>query len=233
VGVSEKTIYRMLNAEQIPSALKIGGQWRININAVESWLLPSLSDTTGVVAVNNTISILSALNNGTVLYRIHGENRDEALDELLSSLLQVGGLDIKTIKLAILAQESLVSSSLNGIACMRPGREAPFFVDRSIMVIAYLEKPTDFKALDGRKADIILLTLPANLAEEAILDLRLRRMLMDPSFVSRIKCEMPRKDLLLLISETENELMGMMDKKRTLQKQQIEPKLDSAGEDVE
>ena len=230
VGVSEKTIYRMLNAEQIPSALKIGGQWRFNINAVENWLLATLPDATGIGTVNNTISVLSGLNNGTVLYRIHGENRDQALDELLSSLLQAGGLDVNNIKLAILAQESLVSSSLNGIACMRPGREAPFFVDRSIMVMAYLEKPVDFKALDGQKTEIIVLTLPANMTEDAILDIRLRRMLMEPGFVSRIRGEMSRKDLLQLISETENELMGKAGEKRTLQKDQITPQLASASE---
>lgn len=232
VGVSEKTIYRMLNAEQIPSAMKIGGQWRFNINAVENWL-STLSDTTDVETVKNTNSVFSALNNGAVLYRIHGENRDEALDELLSSLLQVGGLDIQTIKMAILTQESLVSSSLNGIACMRPIREAPFFVDRSLIVIAYLEKPTDFKALDGQKAEIIVLTLPANMAEDAILDIRLRRMLMEPGFVSRMRQEMSRKDLLQLIEETETELMGKVDAKRTFRKSQVKQEPASSEEGTE
>jgi len=208
VGVSEKTVYRMLNAGQIPSAVKIGGQWRFNVNAVESWLAPSVSNSTGIRSVNPTMSLTTALTNGAVLYRIHGKNRDEALDELLTTLPQTGGLDTRAIKLAILAQESLVSSSLQGLACMRPTREAPFFVDHSLVVLAYLEKPTDFKAIDGQKAEVIILTLPANLAEEAILNLRLTRMLMEPSFVSAIRQEMPRKELLRLVEDTEQNLFS-------------------------
>ncbi len=38
MGVSEKTIYRMLNDNQIAFAVKIGGQWRFRIDAVDGWL---------------------------------------------------------------------------------------------------------------------------------------------------------------------------------------------------
>lgn len=209
VGVSEKTIYRMLNDNQIPFALKIGGQWRFRISAVETWLTAQTGSGTDTAAVNYNINVWAALNNGAVLYRIHGSNRDEALEELLTTLPRTGGLDAQAIKLAILAQESLVSSSLQGIAFMRPGRDCPFFVDRSIMIMGYLERPTDFKALDGRKAEIIFLMLPANMTEEAILDVRLRRLLMEPDFVSKIKGDMVRKDLLLLVRETEEKLLGL------------------------
>lgn len=207
MGVSEKTIYRMLNDNQIPFAVKIGGQWRFRIDAVDAWLAGQAASSASGEAINYQITVRSALNKGSVLYRIHGDNRDEALDELLSTLPYTGGLDTTGIKVAILAQESLAASSLKGIAAMRPGRNAPYFVTNSILIIAFLEKSTDFKALDREKAEIIFLLLPANEVEEAILDMRLRRLFMETEFLVALKKQPPRKELLQLVQETEERLL--------------------------
>lgn len=207
MGVSEKTVYRMLTDNQIPFALKIGGQWRFRIDAVEAWLAGQAAMPMGGEDANYRMTVRAALNNGAVLYRIHGNNRDEALDELLSTLPSTAGLDTNGIKIAILAQESLASSSLKGLACMGPGRRAPFFVPQSIVIIAFLEKKLDFKAFDREKAEVIFLTLPANEVEEAILDTRLRRLLMQPEFLAAIIKQPSRRELIELIAETEKRLL--------------------------
>jgi len=207
MGVSEKTVYRMLTDNQIPFALKIGGQWRFRIDAVDTWLAGQATLSLGGEEANYQITVRAALNNGSVLYRIHGNNRDEALDELLSILPNTAGLDIRGIKIAILAQESLASSSLKGVACMRPGRNNPFFVPRSIIIAGFLEKPLDFKAFDREKVEIVFLILPANEVEEAILDVRLRRLLMQPEFLASIKTQPSRRELMDLIKETEDRLL--------------------------
>jgi len=213
MGVSEKTVYRMLNDNQIPFALKIGGQWRFRIDAVGAWLDGQTAMSTGNENANYRITVRASLNNGAVLYRIHGNNRDEALDELLSTLPNTSGVDINGIKIAILSQESLAPSSLKGVACMRPGRNAPFFVPKSIMIIGFLEKPLDFKAFDREKTEIIILTLPANEVEEAILDVRLRRLLMQPDFLTTLKKQLSRREVLELISEIEEHLLPASAKK--------------------
>jgi PTS system nitrogen regulatory IIA component len=219
LGVSEKTIYRMLNDNQIPFAVKIGGQWRFRIDAVDGWLAgqggPASSDD-----VNYRISLLSALNNGSVLYRIHGNNRDEALDELLATLPHSTGFDTGRIKMAILGQESLAASSLKGIACMSPGREVSFSVTKSIIILAFLEKSTDFKAIDRERTEIIFLTLPANEVEEAILNTRLRRLLMEPEFLTVLKSQPPRRELLQLVQETEERLLPLPSKKHAAEHKQ-------------
>jgi len=213
MGVSEKTVYRMLTDNQIPFALKIGGQWRFRIDAVESWLAGQTVVAMGGEDANYMITVRAALNNGATLYRIHGSNRDEALDELLSILPNSAGLDINGIKIAVLSQESLASSSLNGVACMRPGRNTPFFVPQSIIITGFLERPLDFKAFDREKVEVIFLTLPANQVEEAILDVRLRRLLMEPEFLTAIKKQPSRRELMDLVRETEVRLMPSPSKK--------------------
>jgi PTS system nitrogen regulatory IIA component len=206
MGVSEKTIYRMLNDNQIAFAVKIGGQWRFRIDAVDGWLA-ARSGTAAAGKIDPAVTVASALESGAVLYRIHGENRDETIDELLATLPSTTNLDMTAIKLSVLAREAFASSSLKGVACMRPGAEQPIYPEKSLIILAFLEKPTDFKGMDGRKTDLVFLLLAANPMEQAILDTRLRRLLMEADFIGELRRQPPRRELLQLIRESEARLM--------------------------
>ena len=206
MGVSEKTIYRMLNDNQIAFAVKIGGQWRFRIDAVDGWLAAQ-SGGAAVGMIDPEVTVASALESGAVLYRIHGENRDETIDELLATLPHSTRLDFTAIKLSILAREAFASSALKGVACMMPGSERPLFSDKSLLILAFLEKPTDFKGLDRRPAEAVFLLLAANPMEQAILDTRLRRLLMEAEFVAALLAQPPRREVLQLIKEAEARLL--------------------------
>ena len=121
LGVSEKTIYRMVSDNQIPFAVKIGGQWRFKADEVVDWID---SQKPGVAAsrrkTDYRLSLVDALKNGAVLYRIHGSNRDEIIDELLAAQPYSANFDAKAIKISLLSRESVASSSMDGIAWMWP-----------------------------------------------------------------------------------------------------------------
>lgn len=208
MGVSEKTIYRMLNDNQFPFAVKIGGQWRFRADSVTKWITAQTApDESNPSAINYQITVSGAIANGSVLYRIHGSNRDEALDELLSTLPRTGSFNPRNIKFSVLDREALAPSSLNGIACMAPSSDHPVYLERSLIILAFLEQPTDFKAMDGRPARIIFLILPANSQELAILMTRLQRMLMEPAFLDRLMAEPPRREVLDVLNETETRIL--------------------------
>lgn len=210
MGVSEKTIYRMLNDNQLPFAVKIGGQWRFRADSVEKWLAGQSADVDHEKErINYRITLFEAITNGSVLYRIHGANRDEALDELISILPRTGDFNPKNLKFSILDREALVPSSLAGIACMAPSAEHPIFTKRSLIILAYLEAPTDFKALDNIPAQVIFLVLPANSQEQAILLTRLQRLLMECRFIAEIKKESPRKELLEYVGVAEERILPL------------------------
>ncbi|MBU0484472.1 MAG: excisionase family DNA-binding protein [Proteobacteria bacterium] len=207
MGISEKTIYRMLNDNQLPFAVKIGGQWRFRIDAVDGWLAARVGGEASVGAINPAVTVSASLASGAVLYRIHGENRDETIDELLSTLPQTGSLDFTGFKLLVLAREALASSSLCGVACMMPGQDQPIYPEKSLIILAFLETPTDFKALDGQRTEVVFLLLAANPLEQSILDTRLRRLLMEPEFVAALLLQPPRREVLQLVQETETRLL--------------------------
>ncbi|MGC8736652.1 MAG: helix-turn-helix domain-containing protein [Dissulfurimicrobium sp.] len=208
LGVSDKTIYRMLNENQLPFAVKIGGQWRFRADAMEDWINAQTNTETGNRRINSDITVHKAIENGTVIYRVQGGNRDEAIDELLSAIPYSASFDKKAIKISIFANESLVSSSLKGIAFMTPSVERPVFFERTMLIVAFLEEETDFKAMDDIKTSIIFLTLPANRAEQAIIDMKLRRLSMDNEFIEGIKLHMTRKELLSFIQKKEGEIFS-------------------------
>ncbi len=84
-GVSEKTIYRMVSAKTIPFAIKIGGgQWRFNSDKIENWMIERDGNEDVRCQTNLKIKVAEAVSNGLVLYRAHGETRDEILDEVFA-----------------------------------------------------------------------------------------------------------------------------------------------------
>lgn len=197
MGVSEKTIYRMVNDNRIPFAVKIGGQWRFRLDALTGWINRQQSNAVPEPrAINSEISLHEALQQGAVLYRIHGHNRDEAVDELLSVLPYSSAIDQESIKVSILARESLVSSSMKAIAYMGISFDKPVFVEKTMVLLAFLEAPMDFKALDGRNTEAIFLVLPANFVEQNIIEMKLRRLSMEREFLDNITRQRTRKELL-------------------------------------
>ncbi|OGQ99308.1 MAG: hypothetical protein A2505_04745 [Deltaproteobacteria bacterium RIFOXYD12_FULL_55_16] len=204
LGVSEKTIYRMVSDNQIPFAVKIGGQWRFKADEVVDWID---SQRPGAAAprkkTDYRISLVEALENGAVLYRIHGGNRDEIIDELLAAHPYSANFDARRIKISLLSRESVASSSMDGIAWMWPDPALPVYLEKSMVILAFLENPVDFRALDSRRTELLFLVLPANNTELAILERKLWRLSMSAVFLKGIREQLTRKKLLEFIAVQE------------------------------
>jgi PTS system nitrogen regulatory IIA component len=200
LGVSEKTIYRMVGDNQIPFAVKIGGQWRFKADEVVDWIdgqkQPAAATPVPRKKTNYRISLAQALENGSILYRIQGNNRDEIMDELLAALPYSANLDAKAIKLSVLSRESIVSSSMDGIAWMRPDPAMPVYLEKTMVILAFLEHPVDCKALDSRQTELLFLVLPANNTEMAIIERKLWRLSMSAPFLAGIREQLTRRRLL-------------------------------------
>lgn len=215
LDVSEKTIYRMLTDNQIPCGVKIGGQWRFRADAVDAWFNARTNLESGRGKADSTISVSSALAQGTVLYRIHGTNRDESINELLASLPYMAEIDHQALQVSIFTRESIASSSMQGIAVIGISDERPLYFPKSMVLLAFLEEPADFKALDGTATEAFFLVLPANRAEQGILETRLARLCQDESFRTMIKEQLPRHEVQAAILRREEEIFIAPNKKRS------------------
>jgi mannitol/fructose-specific phosphotransferase system IIA component (Ntr-type) len=92
---------------------------------------------------------------------------------------------------------------MDGIAWMWPDPALPVYLEKSMVILAFLEHPVDFRALDHRKTELLFLVLPANNTELAILERKLWRLSMSASFLHGIRKQPTRKKLLEFIGAQE------------------------------
>ncbi|MEA3544512.1 MAG: helix-turn-helix domain-containing protein [Thermodesulfobacteriota bacterium] len=208
LDVSEKTIYRMINSKSIPFAIKIGGQWRFNTEKIEKWVSESQQGEKNRNPTNYKIKVSDALSNGLIIYRAHGENRDEILDEILGMIGHLSSTEETSIKKQILYNESIVSSSLRGLSFMAPDVDGFCHIGESKLLVAFLDKPMDFKAIDNIDTEIVLLLLATNNTEQLILKTRLSRLFMEKEFISMVKEQLNRRELIEQVTLIEEKLLG-------------------------
>lgn len=204
LSVSEKTIYRMINDNKIPYGIKIGGQWRFNAEKIDKWARQSASGSGD--KADRAITLSSTLTDSTIMYKLCGGNRDETLDQMLSILNIFSAEEMLGIKRNILYKESIISSSFDGISVMTADYDGHVHTSGSVLAVAYLDRPLDFRAIDGKKTSIVILMIPANRTEQLILNTRLRGLLTRPEFTAGLKSEPNRSGLINLIKDQENRL---------------------------
>lgn len=208
LNVSEKTVYRMINSKSIPFAIKIGGQWRFNTEKIEKWVLDSQKGRQNRTSTNYKIRVADVLTNGLIIYRAHGENRDEILDEILGMVSDISSDEATSIKRQILYSESIVSSSLQGVSFMAPDVDGSYSIEKSKLLVIFLEKPMDFEAIDKVDTEIVLLLLATNKTEQLIIKTRLSRLFMEKEFISMAKTHLNRRELIEKVTSIETKLLG-------------------------
>ncbi|MBN1958995.1 MAG: helix-turn-helix domain-containing protein [Desulfuromonadales bacterium] len=208
LAVSEKTVYRMINAGTIPFAIKISGQWRFNSEKIEKWIAVSQQLGGTAVPINNRISLAEVLDNGLIIYRAHGDNRDELLDEILGMVGLNDQGQATSIKKQILYNESIISSSLQGVSLMAPEKDGSWEMSATTLVIAFLERPLDFKAIDRVDAEVVFVLLAANKTEQMIIKTKLIRLLMEKTFINMLKQHPTRRELISRLRAFEEKLLA-------------------------
>ncbi len=86
----------MVSSNTIPFAIKIGGLWRFNSEKIEKWIAES--HDTEHSQTNLNIKVTEAIANGLIVYRAHGENRDEILDDIFAMLNSFPADEVTNIK---------------------------------------------------------------------------------------------------------------------------------------
>lgn len=208
LGVSEKTIYRMIGDNQIPFAIKIGGQWRFKTEEIEKWIAAKQATPNEGDTIDYHVGVVKALQRGSILFRIHGTNRDEILKELLAALPYGATFDKQRAKVSILSRESVISSSMQGVAFMQPDPADCVFSEKTLIFLGYLEEAAECMAIDRIKTQAVFLVLAANPIEQAIVDMKLRRLAMEPDFISMVKEQHSRQELFEKLGEIEGRLFG-------------------------
>ena len=162
--VSDKTILRMAQAGEIPSA-KVSGQWRFLRSFINDWLetkmyLASTDNLREVVATSDTVVPMSRLlSPDRVVLDLTPGPPGDVLRRLVTPLAVDGVVtDPEEFYRQLVEREEMVSTALGrGVAFPHVRHPAKSQVEAPAVVIGICRAGTDFNSLDGEPTYVFAL----------------------------------------------------------------------------
>lgn len=145
--------------------------------------------------------LLDFLDPQAVLPALRVSGKKQALQEIASRAAELVGLSESAIYEALLQRERLGSTGIGEGIAIPHGKISG--LDRIFGLVARLEKPVDFEALDGQQVDILFLLLaPEGAGADHLKALaRVARVLREPGLVERIRATRDATALYAIMTE--------------------------------
>jgi PTS system nitrogen regulatory IIA component len=148
------------------------------------------------------MALLDFLSPEAVAPSLRANGKKQVLHELSAQASKLTGLDERTIFEALLQRERLGSTGIGeGLAI--PHGKLPN-LDRLFGLVARLEKPVDFEALDGQPVDVLFLLLaPEGAGADHLKALaRVARVLREPGVLDRVRATRDASALYAVMMES-------------------------------
>ncbi|MCB8819332.1 PTS IIA-like nitrogen regulatory protein PtsN [Microvirga rosea] len=145
--------------------------------------------------------LLDFLDPQAVLPALRVSGKKQALQEISAHAAKLVGLSENTIYEALLQRERLGSTGIGEGIAIPHGKLAG--LDRIFGLMARLDKPIDFEALDGQQVDVLFLLLaPEGAGADHLKALaRVARVLREPGLVERIRATRDASALYAIMTE--------------------------------
>lgn len=193
LSVTEKTVYRWVAGDRIPYS-RVGSQYRFSRSQLEEWILMNTvakrGEREGLLSMPKPFRLIESLKMGRIHYRVSGGNRDDILRECLSMMPLPDATDQQMLLSLILEREGLCSTGVgNGFAMPHP--RSPVLRDLELpwCSLNFLEKATDWHAVDHRPVQVLILILSPCLRSHLRIMAQWASCLQDPDFQSL--CQSP------------------------------------------
>ncbi len=161
LSLSEKTIYRLIAKNEIPT-YKLGGSYRFDRVELLEWatskklpVSPKLFDET-IDPSDAMPSLSEAISAGGIHYRIAGIDKESVIRGIVDIIAPHGDADKEFLVSALMARENLGTTAIgDGIAIPHVRTPLIFHVDRPLVAICFLSNAIDFGALDHKPVDTL------------------------------------------------------------------------------
>jgi PTS system nitrogen regulatory IIA component len=148
------------------------------------------------------MALLDFLSPEAVMPALRVKGKKQALQEISAKAARLTGLDERGVFEALLQRERLGSTGIGeGLAI--PHGKLPHLT-RLFGLVARLEKPIDFEALDGQPVDILFLLLaPEGAGADHLKALaRIARVLREPGVMDRIRAARDAAALYAVVADS-------------------------------
>lgn len=201
--VEEKTLYRWLNTEKMPT-IKANDQYYFNPIEVLEWALKKrIVLTPGALKLcerecQGKDIFTSALIRGGIHFGVQGNSREEILEKILDFLPLPNHIQRPFLKEMLLSREQMGTTALgDGIAIPHIKHPVVLAGMEPMVGLFFLESPIDFAAFDHKKVHTLFVILSASFKEHL-------------SLLSRMAFCLQREDLKLQLShyKTKEEILA-------------------------
>jgi len=209
LNVSESTVTRWIKQRGLP-ARQVGGQNRVNRAELLEWATAnnvkvSLELFDHLEADADAVPCLSeALEVGGIHYQLQDTNKDRALRALIQVLPLPESMDHELLLRLFLAREASASTAIgDGIAIPHVRNPIVLHVSRPAVTLAFLSRPVDFGALDGKPVHVLFSIIsPTNRSHMQLLS-RLSFALHDGKFRETVARQAPREAIMQEVCRVE------------------------------
>jgi PTS system nitrogen regulatory IIA component len=161
LDVSEATVTRWIKQRGLPGR-QVGGQYRFNRAELLEWatawkikVSPELFNDLDQEA-DTPPTLVEAVAAGGIFYNLPDTNKELALRALVNVLPLPTDIDRELLLRLYLAREAAASTGIgDGIALPHVRNPIVLHVPQPMITLAFLEKPVDFGALDGKPVQIL------------------------------------------------------------------------------
>jgi excisionase family DNA binding protein len=211
--ISEKTVYRMLDRNQLP-AVRVGAQWRFRRHDIDAWL----NEETRRVEIGRQRGVLEKFETAEIAIQplIAPENvwlgvKPRTRDELLSFMIHEAALDPdvdrQQLLRSVLDREALCSTALvENAAFPHPLDPRPFHFTRKRVLLAVLQEPIEYNDPHGHRPRVIAMILPRSTQGHLLALSRAIKLFGDAGLTGRLASARDAASALALIGDGESRL---------------------------
>lgn len=164
--VSEKTVYRMLDRNQLP-AVRVGAQWRFRRQDIDQWLTDEVRrvEVEGQRAAYHDLeasdlALAPLLEPENAWFSVQPQSRDELLAFMVAEAKLDAHIDRDALLESIRNRESLCSTAMiEQAAFPHPLDPSPFRFGRKRVLLAVLDEPLDWLDAHGHRPRVVAMIL--------------------------------------------------------------------------
>jgi DNA binding domain, excisionase family len=208
--VSEKTVYRMVEKNQLP-AMRIGAQWRFRKNDIDAWLTDEVRrvEREGKRAVLDSLeaselAIHPLLSPSNVFIGVRPHSRDELLSIMISAASLDAHVDREHLLRSVRERESLCSTALVEHALFpHPVDPAPFRFSKKCVILAVLAEPLEVGNPHGHRPRLAAMILARSMQGHLLALSRAIKLFGDRALIERVTAASGAADVIAAVSDAE------------------------------
>jgi excisionase family DNA binding protein len=210
--VSEKTVYRMLDRNQLP-AVRVGAQWRFRKVDIDGWLTEEVrrvevDGERGALEPHDAadIAIAPLLQPENVWFGVSAESRDELLAFFAREAALDAHVDRDQLYRSIRDREATCSTAvLESAAFPHPADPRPFRFSRKRVLLAVLAKPLDFLDPHGHRPRVVAPILARSIQGQLLAFSRAIKLFADPALIDRLAAAGTAEEAIARIAAAEKQ----------------------------